>query len=119
MPVTDIGYALAGLTAAGIIVIGDAIIVLRIRIVHQDGRVPITMTTLAPPLTAEPLVIASEPHEPAAVGTARLRAALRAAPNGLICGNHALGCPGMPGKVCTVVPASGSRSNVQDHQSPA
>ncbi len=37
----------------------------------------------------------------------------------LTCGNHALRCPGMPGKVCTVVPASGSRSNVQDHQSPA
>jgi len=30
-------------------------------------------------------VIASEPREPAAVGTARLRAALRAAPNRLIC----------------------------------
>jgi hypothetical protein len=35
------------------------------------------------------------------------------------CENHALRCPGMPGKVCTVVPASGSRSNVRDHHSPA
>ena len=33
----------------------------------------------------------------------------------LTCGNHALRCPGVPGRVCTVVPASGSRSNVQDH----
>jgi hypothetical protein len=55
------------------------------RVVHQDGRVPITVTALGTPLTAGAFVIASEPREPAAVGTARLRAALRAAPNGLIC----------------------------------
>jgi hypothetical protein len=29
----------------------------------------------------------------------------------LTCGNHALRCPKVPGIVCTVVPASGSRSN--------
>ena len=55
------------------------------RIVHQDGREPITVTALGTPLTAGAFVIASEPDEPAAVGTRRLRAALRAAPNGLIC----------------------------------
>jgi hypothetical protein len=44
-----------------------------------------TVTALASPVTAEAFVIASEPHEPAAVGTSRLRAALRAAPNRLIC----------------------------------
>jgi hypothetical protein len=37
----------------------------------------------------------------------------------LACGNHALRCPRVPGEVCTVVPASGSRSSVQDHDSPA
>jgi hypothetical protein len=56
-----------------------------VRIVHQDGRVPITVTALGTPPTAGASVIASEPREPAAVDTARLRAAPRAAPNGLIC----------------------------------
>jgi hypothetical protein len=37
----------------------------------------------------------------------------------LTCGNHAPRCPGMPGKVCTVVPASGSRSRTGNHDSPA
>jgi hypothetical protein len=32
----------------------------------------------------------------------------------LTCGNHALRCPGVPGEVCTVVPASGSRSSIRD-----
>jgi hypothetical protein len=36
----------------------------------------------------------------------------------LACRNHALRCPGVPGEVCTVVPASGSRS-IQDHDSRA
>jgi len=30
------------------------------------------------------------------------------------CGNHALRYPGAPGEVCTVVPASGSRSSIRD-----
>jgi hypothetical protein len=32
----------------------------------------------------------------------------------LNCANHAGRCPGVPGKVCTVVPASGSRSSIGD-----
>jgi hypothetical protein len=39
------------------------------QIVDQDGRVPTTVTALGTPLTAGAFVIASEPREPAAVGT--------------------------------------------------
>jgi hypothetical protein len=37
----------------------------------------------------------------------------------LTCGNHARRGPGVPGKVCTVVPGSGSRSSAHDHDSQA
>jgi len=37
----------------------------------------------------------------------------------LTCGSHAGRCPRVPGKLCTVVPASGSPNSIQDHHRPA
>ncbi len=53
--------------------------------------------------------------EPAAPRLRRNKTRIAPSPNGRVmdlnCGNPAGRCPGVPGKACTVVPASGSRTN--------